>query len=100
MAAFASLDTLQDPGRQSLMIFVTMEVGRFKSSGRSAISFLSTLKTKTTRSLVYSGNVLLDTLKSPFLLNRIFVFEIHSTSTTAKSAKFYLYDPSVRRILC
>ena len=37
IAAFASLDTLQDPGRQSFMILVTMEVGRFKSSGRSAI---------------------------------------------------------------
>ena len=46
MAALASFDTLQVGGRQSLMIFVTMEVGRFKSSGRSAISNLSSLKTK------------------------------------------------------
>ena len=37
MATFASLETLQLAGRQSLIIFVTMAVGRFRSSGLSAI---------------------------------------------------------------
>ena len=37
MAALASLDTLQLLGKQSLMILVTIDVGRFKSSGFSAI---------------------------------------------------------------
>merc|ERR1719410_2816199 len=37
IAAFASLETLHVFGRQSLIILVTMEVGRFKSSGLSAI---------------------------------------------------------------
>ena len=37
IAALASLDTLQLAGKQSLMIFVTIEVGRFRSSGLSAI---------------------------------------------------------------
>ena len=37
IAALASFDTLQLFGRQSLIIFVTMDVGKFKSSGFSAI---------------------------------------------------------------
>ena len=37
IAAFASLETLHVFGRQSLIILVTIEVGRFKSSGLSAI---------------------------------------------------------------
>ena len=41
IAVLASLDTLQLAGKQSLMILVTMEVGRFRSSGLSAIMGLT-----------------------------------------------------------
>lgn len=37
MAALASFETLQVFGRQSLIILVTIDVGRFRSSGLSAI---------------------------------------------------------------
>jgi hypothetical protein len=49
MAALASLETLQLEGRQSLIILVTMEVGRFKSSGLSAILCKYPQKTKSKR---------------------------------------------------
>ena len=37
IAALASFDTLHVFGKQSLMILVTIDVGRFRSSGLSAI---------------------------------------------------------------
>ena len=44
MAALASLDTLQLDGRQSLIILVTIEAGRVRSSGFSAIFILFDLE--------------------------------------------------------
>lgn len=38
MAVLASLDTLTPSGKDSFMILATIELGRFKSSGRSAIA--------------------------------------------------------------